>query len=74
MKRYELWCTETNRQSVSPISVIFGAELCLANNKLSYLPSMLLPDFSDWQTIRVIDIQVTYTMVRLIFTKSKLNF
>jgi hypothetical protein len=34
------------------------SELCLYNNKLKYLPSMLLPDFTDWQTIRIIDIQV----------------
>ena len=38
--------------------VVLLSELCLSNNKLTYLPSMLLPDFTHWQAIRIIDIQV----------------
>jgi hypothetical protein len=34
------------------------AELSLSFNKLSYLPKMLLTDFTHWRAIKVIDIQV----------------
>ena len=38
--------------------IIIYLELDLSNNKLRYLPSMLLHDFSDWQALQVLDIQV----------------